>query len=368
MYLRSITLKKRNSNIELLRILMMVLMIAHHFVVNSGLTDKYEYGHITKNMIFFQLFGMGGKIGICVFTIITGYFLVKHNISIRKILKLYITIKFWYFLFYIAFLITGFEKFSAKGLVKTVFSIEFEFNNLYCGTLIAMLFLIPFINILLKKLTKHQYRLLLVYLVFWIVICSSFFLRSISFLSSMVTCYIIGSYLGKYETKIDNLKRGIIGLLISIAIMIICQVGLDVFKGGQYNWLVTNLINSPSAILAVSTGIFLFITFKNIRMKNIAIINLLASATFGVLVIHANSDTMRRWLWKTVFNVQGHYNDKYAILYSIGVVLLVYIVCAILELIRLYTIDKAFFKWIDKKGWASKIERKIDFNKAEEVS
>lgn len=368
MGLNATTLKKRNSNIELLRIIMIILMIAHHFVVNSGLMEKYEYGNITINMVFFQLFGMWGKIGICVFTIITGYFLVKHNISIRKILKLYITIKFWYFLFYVIFLITGFEKFSAKGLIKTVFSIEFEFNNLYCGTLIAMLFLIPFINILSKRLTKHQYKLLLVYIIFWIVICSSFFLRSVSFLSSMVACYIIGSYLGKYGGKIDSFKNGIVGLVISTALMILCQVGLDVFMGGKYNWLATYLVNSPSAILAVSTGIFLFVTFKNIRMKKIAIINLLASATFGVLVIHANSDTMRRWLWKTVFNVQSHYNDKYAILYSIGVVLLVYIVCVILELIRLYTIDKAFFKWIDKKGWASKIERKIDFNRSEEVS
>ena len=32
-------MKKRSSNIELLRIIAMYLIIAHHYVVNSGLTD-----------------------------------------------------------------------------------------------------------------------------------------------------------------------------------------------------------------------------------------------------------------------------------------------------------------------------------------
>ena len=34
---------KRSSNIELLRIIMMIAIVAHHFVVNSGVTQLYDF-------------------------------------------------------------------------------------------------------------------------------------------------------------------------------------------------------------------------------------------------------------------------------------------------------------------------------------
>lgn len=48
----------RNTNIEILRILMMLSLIAHHFVVNSGIPSLYETGNISINMMFAQVFGM----------------------------------------------------------------------------------------------------------------------------------------------------------------------------------------------------------------------------------------------------------------------------------------------------------------------
>lgn len=51
----------RNSNIELLRIIMMVVIVAHYYVVNSGITDLYDFHNVNLNMIFTQLVGGGGK-------------------------------------------------------------------------------------------------------------------------------------------------------------------------------------------------------------------------------------------------------------------------------------------------------------------
>ncbi|MEG0485362.1 MAG: hypothetical protein RR576_07935 [Oscillospiraceae bacterium] len=51
----------RASNLELFRILLMLMIIAHHYVVNSGLTELYNFQNITPNMIFLQLFGWGGE-------------------------------------------------------------------------------------------------------------------------------------------------------------------------------------------------------------------------------------------------------------------------------------------------------------------
>ena len=45
----------RNSNIELLRIVAMLAIIAHHYVVNSTVTTLFDPMHPTANSIFLQL-------------------------------------------------------------------------------------------------------------------------------------------------------------------------------------------------------------------------------------------------------------------------------------------------------------------------
>lgn len=62
----------RSSNLELMRIILMLIIIAHHYVVNSGITACFNFSNITANMIFLQIFGMGGKIAINAFVMITG--------------------------------------------------------------------------------------------------------------------------------------------------------------------------------------------------------------------------------------------------------------------------------------------------------
>lgn len=46
-------LQTRKSNIELLRIVLMLLIIAHHYVVNSGLTEVFDYQAPSMKMYFF---------------------------------------------------------------------------------------------------------------------------------------------------------------------------------------------------------------------------------------------------------------------------------------------------------------------------
>ena len=39
---------KRESNLELLRIVAMITIVAHHYVVNSGITNEFDYSSITS--------------------------------------------------------------------------------------------------------------------------------------------------------------------------------------------------------------------------------------------------------------------------------------------------------------------------------
>ena len=80
--------KYRYSNLELFRILLMLMIIAHHYVVNSGLTEVWSVNDETRNSLFLPLFGRGGKTGINCFILITGYFMFQKNFSWPKLLKL----------------------------------------------------------------------------------------------------------------------------------------------------------------------------------------------------------------------------------------------------------------------------------------
>lgn len=146
---------KRESNLELLRILMILSIIGHHFVVNSGLPQLFSFDNITFNMVFLQVFGMWGKTAINVFTLITGYFMVKSDLTLKKFLKLYLPIKFWSFLFTFIFAITGYTIFSFKDIWKIIFSMIYEADVYYAGTLIVMMLLIPFMNVLARALSKR---------------------------------------------------------------------------------------------------------------------------------------------------------------------------------------------------------------------
>ncbi len=98
--------KFRQSNIELLRIIAMFLIIAHHYAIHSGF--NFSTTAITINRLWVQFLQIGGKIGVNVFILIFGYFLIySKTIKTTKILKLWGTVLFYSYTFLILFTIMG---------------------------------------------------------------------------------------------------------------------------------------------------------------------------------------------------------------------------------------------------------------------
>lgn len=64
---------RRNSNIEMLRIMSMFLIILHHGTLYSGFDFPLQSISISKMCV--DILSMGGKIGVSLFILITGYFL-----------------------------------------------------------------------------------------------------------------------------------------------------------------------------------------------------------------------------------------------------------------------------------------------------
>ena len=291
---------------------------------------------------------MWGKTAINIFTLITGYFMVKNNPTVRKILKIVLETVFYVYGFYIIFLITGYEPFSVKEVIKQLLFLPLEVGNLYTGSMIAMMIFIPFCNMLIKAISKKQYQILLSLLLIYFTVLASFLKNdNFDFVFWMLTMYFIGGYIRLYSGKIDNLKVGVVCSVVSIVAMIVSIILID-FIGNRIG--ITDayyFLSDANKILAVTTSISVFIMFKNLKI-NYKIINILASTTFGVLLIHANTAAMRRFLWVDVFNNMGHYNSKYFIIYACAVVVLVYGIAVIIDLLRKKFVEFKVFRYLDK--------------------
>ena len=66
--------KIRSSNIELMRIVLMIIIIMHHYVVNSGIMDGVNLSDLSVNVVFLQYWGMWGKMAINANVMVSGFF------------------------------------------------------------------------------------------------------------------------------------------------------------------------------------------------------------------------------------------------------------------------------------------------------
>lgn len=337
--------KERSSNLELYRILVMLLIVAHHYVVNSGILNLMNQNILSANTTFFSLFGAWGKTGINCFLLITGYFMCASKITFRKFLKLFLCVITYSILITVIFIVCGY---TPNGILRMAFeaiplkSLETGFTSCF----IVFYLCIPFLNILLNNITKKQHQWLILLLLFIYTIHGSvpkLMSVSMNYISWFSVLYFIAAYLRFYPIKDNNTKFWGYATLMSfgfssmgILILNYIQIKLGINPSVGLSYL---LVQDSNAFLALTNGITSFMWFKSMTIRNSKIINTIAASAFGVLLIHANSNTMRQWLWKDTINCVRHFDTPYYWLYAIGCVLAIYMICTLIDYIRTKTIE-----------------------------
>ena len=331
----------------------MLLIVAHHYVVNSGLFDVMSASPTSWRSIFLLLFGAWGKTGINCFVLITGYFMCKSHITLKKFLKLVLEVEFYKILIYGIFLVAGVQKFSLTSLIHVLSPIgrvSGDFTSCY----LLFFLLIPFLNILIQNLKEKQHLLLVALLLFIYTLIGTLptFGVSMNYVSWFVVLYFLSSYFRMYSHDIWQKTRlwGIATVVLMIG-SIGSILGVNYFgnyfgkNGFQYAcWFVSDSNKFFALALAVSA----FLLFKNLKIRQSKFINTVAASCFGVLMIHANSDAMRQWLWRDTLNNVGMYSSPYLVLHALGSVLAIYIVCTVLDWLRIRFLEKPFFRFYDR--------------------
>ena len=87
---------QRDSGLELLRIVAMLLIVCHHFSVHSALPLGGNYtGSHPFNVLWAQWLAFGGKLGVDIFVMISGYFLIAKCAHLKSLLRLILTTAFY---------------------------------------------------------------------------------------------------------------------------------------------------------------------------------------------------------------------------------------------------------------------------------
>ena len=340
----------RSSNLELYRIICMLMIVAHHYVLSGYAApgDPLAVNPVSTNSLFLCLIGAWGKTGINCFMMITGYFMCTSKITFRKFIKLLAQIYFYRILLYPIFLLAGYETLSVSRLVKLTLPF-WGVNNGFTSCFIIFYLTIPFWTLLVQNMTKRQHTVLLILLLSCYTLLGSIptFKVTFNYITWFGIIFLIASYIRLYPISIFE-RRSLWGWL-TVFFMSLAGASVIVLQAKLHAGFF--FMSDCNKLFAVTVAVCSFLWFKNWDIKYSKKINAWGAATFGVLLIHANSDAMRQWLWKDVINAAGYYQLSLLqlIVFSIGVVLAVFIICNLIDQLRIATVEKCFLNWYDRK-------------------
>lgn len=346
--------KVRESNLELYRIVLMILIIAHHYVVNSGLLQAAMSDGANMKSVGLLALGAWGKIGINCFLLITGYYMCTSKITLKKFLKLFLEIEFYNVVIYIIFLAAGYERLSVGSVLITVFPF-IEVSKNFTGCYMLFYLLIPFLNILIGQLDKKKFLVLLLVLLGIYTVIGSIPKTNVMFnyVTWFSIVYLVGAFIRKY-VSLEKIKQRKL-VMANLILVVLCVASVPVcwkLLGVPYFF-----VNDSNKILALAMSVGLFLSFKKLKIKNSKFINQVAATTFGVLLIHANSNAMRSWLWGGVFKNTEWYDTPWLFVHMIITIVVVYVACALIDVVRIKIFERTVDVWIDR------IDRKMESRK-----
>lgn len=338
--------KQRDANLDLLRIVSMLLIVFLHSIDHSGVLENAE--SCGTWMYFYVRFTYAlCQVCVNIYIMLSGYFMVNSKFRLHKLVTLWIEAAFYAFVLKLVFMLTGGDDFSALSLASCFFPIltgRYWFLTIYVG----MYLISPFLNILIHGMDKKQHSLLNLCLFALFSLWSSIHpsLKGMNSgggwgLAWFAVLYITAAWFRRYYVPNHKPARWFaLYLIIPLTIALMqCLLGGDglsaVVRDITNNWF--RYDSAPAYIMTLC----LFVGFLNVRItgeRTSRLITSVAPLTLGVYLIHAHAN-VSPWLWETLA-LPGKMNSAMFPLIQLGVVLAIFCVCAGMDLLRKMTVGK----------------------------
>lgn len=324
------SIKHRNSNIELLRIIAILMVLISHFCVHGGI-QLINTNNISINMFLVQILQLRA-ISNHIFIIITGYFLINSKPKYSKIIKL--ILELFVYSVVIALFVSVFDRdqIGVKSIIKTLLPIFW--GNWFIIYYVILYFFSPYINYFINKVPKKELKKCILLMIVLFCLIPTFTKNVWKFTEHdiFILDYFIGAYIKLYF-KDSNFKSKkwliLFGGLVLVMELIIAFGGI-LTNNNNLLMNIMYVIGTNYSIFTLILAILMFWTFNNIKIKNNRIINNISASVLGIYIIHEN-DFIRDWLWKEFWPNTMYINSNFFIIHLILKVILVFSVCLIID-------------------------------------
>lgn len=346
---------KRNSSIELMRLVAMLMIVGAHFCTFA--LDVTKLPFTSYRMLLQATIYPMGKIGVVMFFAISAWFITEKGgirTALRRVWLLEREVLFWSVALAASSLIIAPQSIGGKTVLASFFPL---ISGLWWYPTAYAIFLVlgPFAAEGLKLLGRGKHAALAITMfIVWTLLHGFWPIDGMSLGGSnyamFLYLYVLITY---YRWYMQPMSRRVAWTLTAIGFGIIAlwQVLFSAFswKTGKLSWMADFLSFSESKIAVLAAGFGLFALFSSREFSN-RFINTLASAAFGVYLI-TEYPVVRTLLWGKVSGIRTYVASPLFVIYSLAIVFAVFVVALVISLLRyalfFVTIDRHRGAWFD---------------------
>ncbi len=359
--------KNRQANIELLRIVAMLMIIVLHYLDKGEILDSFANESTVMQIICRQIH-VFCMVAVNLYVLISGYFLLEAKFTVKKVVILWAQVLFYAWGIAALFVLFKGVNFAEMGIYDWIpILMPVTGNHYWFATVYIMLFATsPFLNVAVRNMKQKQHKAAIVIMVLIFSGWNTFLPFTIPVadregmdLAWFICLYLIAAYIRKYPESIRIHKgTGLLIYALSAVSSVLLGFGLLWVDGlvGKLGGYAENFFPYNSFFTLIgSVGLFLF--FQQCRIKEGMVsrfIVALGASTFGVFLIHEH--VFVRYKWPLLFRVPEMAGSPFLALYMFGTILAVFLVCALIDMVRQWIFKFIFHNKI-ANGFFGKFEK-----------
>lgn len=342
----------RDSSFELLRIVAMLMIVASHATQHSQAGDfSLLLQPLGINTAATYLLGTYGQLGVCLFVIISSWFLCgKSGIRAEKAVRLYAQTMLCSLAIFALVKIGGFEPVGIKELAKALLTPAWG-GYWFIRTYLLFYIVMPFLQHYVQGADERTHGKLALVLVMMIPTLHFFFPTGSEFglVGDFVCIFVAVSYLKRREGNF--LERHCVATFVGLLALMQASLFAVHFLCGKFGIgaerekQILLHIYASRHVFTMTLAMSLFYVFKQyVRIGHSRLINAVAGTTFGVYILHENplfhaygenGLTETSLLFEQWLHVGAHFaGDAFYPLYFAACVLGVFAVCSAVEFLR----------------------------------
>jgi surface polysaccharide O-acyltransferase-like enzyme len=312
----------------------MLMMVVLH--VNShGNVLSHSVGYEHYIALFFECLCI---VGVNVFVLISGYFLVEQSFRPSKLVLLVAEVCFYSWIIYGLLLITGKASLKSTDTISALFPLSFR-QYWFVSVYFFLYLFSPLLNKLIAILSRKQHLLAICALVVstsvWHDIIPLSFpiaLQRGYSLIWFVVLYFVAAYIRKYPVKV---KKPILLYTLACLLMFVSYSILELFAIRipfiESNNLISYYTEYCSTFNLIAS-VMLFLAFKDITItKGSKLICFISPLTLGIYLIHDNIK-FRDYLWNGLFRLGN--TSSHLLINAAFAVVIVFFCCMLISYFR----------------------------------